>query len=104
MTRRQKKSPSVCQPTGKEVFETLRFPKTISPGSTRTNDPLINSQQAPDRGGGAGRRLAQYQRGRPKAQPPFSAGWQTDGESGFQDFALPENQLPCDIVEFGGVA
>ena len=44
MTRRQKKSPSVCQPTGKAVLRASTPPKTISPGSTRTNDPLINSQ------------------------------------------------------------
>ena len=44
MTRRQKKSPSVCQPTGKAVFKVSSPQKTISPGSTRTNDPLINSQ------------------------------------------------------------
>lgn len=44
MTRRQKKSPPSCNSTGKAVFEALRTAKTNSPGSTRTNDPLINSQ------------------------------------------------------------
>ena len=103
MTRQKKSLPS-GNSTGKEVFKILSSKKTISPGSTRTNDPLINSQQAPDRGGGAGRRLTQYRRGRPKAQSPFSAGLPTDGESGSQNFAQPENKLPCDIVEIGGVA
>ena len=40
----QKKSPSVGRLTGTEVFGFSQRPKTSSPGSTRTNDPLINSQ------------------------------------------------------------
>ena len=43
MTRQKKSLPS-GNSTGKEVFKILSSKKTISPGSTRTNDPLINSQ------------------------------------------------------------
>ena len=93
MTRQKKSLPS-GNSTGKAVSEILAFQKTISPGSTRTNDPLINSQQATVWGEEAMKRLAQYQRGRPKAQSPFSAGLPTDGESGFQSFIASENHLP----------
>ncbi len=88
---RQKKSPPSGNSTGKAVFKVSSPQKTNSPGSTRTNDPLINSQQAP-RGVGALERLAQYQRGRPKAQSPFSDELQLDGESGLRGFAHRENR------------
>ena len=97
MTRRQKKSPPVGRPTGKAVFKILHSQKTNSPGSTRTNDPLINSQLL--------YRLSYWGRtsvfqGSPERRRPFSrlfAQMQEKNEGGcvFFDKGLAYIQRQC---------